>query len=191
MIPAYIALGSNLGNPLAQLQRAAGALDKLPGTRLAACSPLYRSAAVGPGEQPDYLNAVVRLDTDLQPLALLDALQAIEAAQGREREVRWGARTLDLDLLLYGAQRIDEPRLTVPHPRMTQRAFVLYPLAAVAGANLLLPNGEELGKLLATCPPEGLQRTTLSLRETPGSTARASDRRQAPGNGPDAGDKGH
>ncbi len=152
MIDAYIALGSNLQDPLEQLQAASAALAALPETELVALSRLYRSAAVGPGEQPDYLNAVARLRTGLSPLALLDALQRIELEQGRERHVRWAARTLDLDLLLYGDQCIDEPRLQVPHPRMSQRAFVVYPLADVAPAGLQLPGGEELAELVAACP---------------------------------------
>ncbi|TGD70931.1 2-amino-4-hydroxy-6-hydroxymethyldihydropteridine diphosphokinase [Mangrovimicrobium sediminis] len=171
MIDAYIALGSNLAQPLLQLRAAVAALAALPHSELLACSSAYRSAAVGPGEQPDYLNAVAQLRTDLPALALLDALQAIEAARGRVREVRWGARTLDLDLLLYGEQAIDHPRLQVPHPRLSERAFVLYPLGDVAPANLLLPGGEELGKLLAACPRGDLAATDLSLLETPRDTS--------------------
>ncbi len=164
MIDTYIALGSNLADPLEQLQRAVDALARLPHSHLARLSAVYRSAAVGPGSQPDYLNAVARIQTELAPIALLDALQAVEQAQGRERSVRWGPRTLDLDILLYGGQRISEPRLSVPHPRMMERAFVLYPLADVAEANLLLPHGEDLAKLVAACEPGDLKRTALSLR---------------------------
>jgi len=163
MIDAYVALGSNLGDPLAQLQRAAAALAGLPGSRLLAFSAVYRSAAIGPGEQPDYLNAAIRLATTLPPLALLDRMQAIETQQGRERRQRWGARTLDLDLLLYGDRAVDEPRLTVPHPRLAGRPFALYPLADVATPNLVLPDGRELDKLLAACARGDLTQTGLSL----------------------------
>ncbi len=152
MIPAYLGLGSNLEEPAAQLQRAVDAISALPESRLERVSSLYRSAAVGPGEQPDYLNAVLCLATTLSPLALLDALQAIETAQGRVRTIRWGPRTLDLDILLYGEQSISEPRLRVPHPAMFERNFVLYPLLQLAGPNLVLPDGTELGTLVAQCP---------------------------------------
>ncbi len=163
MTSAYIALGSNLSGPLGQLQRATDALHELPDTRLERISRVYHSAAVGPGEQPDYLNAVVCVETSLAALDLLDALQAIETAQGRVRTERWGARTLDLDLLLYGDATIDCSRLRVPHPRMCERAFVLLPLADIAAANLQLPNGEELAKLVAACPPGDVCRTELML----------------------------
>lgn len=169
MTDAYIALGSNLGDPPTQLQRAVDALSGLPRTRLHRLSGVYSSTAVGPGEQPDYLNAVARIQTGLAPLALLDALQAIEAAQGRERSVRWGPRTLDLDLLLYGELILTEPRLTVPHPRISERAFVLFPLADVAGTNLLLPDGQDLDKLVASCEPGVARRTPLALRLSPGA----------------------
>lgn len=147
----YIGLGSNLAEPRQQLMRAETALANLPHSRLIAVSAYYQSQAIGPGEQPDYLNAVAALDTTLTPLALLDQLQAIEQAQGRVRTVRWGARTLDLDLLLYGNQVLDLPRLQVPHPRLGERAFVLRPLADLA-PDLLLPAGQTLQQLLQTCP---------------------------------------
>ena len=156
MIRSYIALGSNLNQPAAQLQQAVSAIADVAGIRLERISSLYRSTAIGPGEQPDYLNAVVRIATVLPPLLLLDALQAIERAQGRVRRVRWGPRTLDLDILLYGELLISEPRLTVPHPAMSQRNFVLVPLQQIAGPNLLLPDGTELGTLVKQCPRGGL-----------------------------------
>ena len=163
MTPAYIALGSNLGEPAAQLQHAVDAIGKLADSQIERVSNLYRSTAVGPGEQPDYLNAVLCLATTLEPLALLDALQAIESAQGRVRSERWAARTLDLDILLYGQQRINEPRLHVPHPAMAERNFVLYPLLQVAGSNLVLPGGTELGTLVAQCPLGSLVDTGQKL----------------------------
>lgn len=165
MITAYVGLGSNLLDPLTQLRRAVGALAALPQSRLRQVSTAYRSAAVGPGEQPDYLNAVVQLDTDLEALQLLAALQSIEQDQGRVRTVRWGPRSLDLDLLLYGDVRIDSPALSVPHPAMRERNFVLYPLAAIAGPRLQLPDGEELGTLIARCPRGDLVDTGLRLAD--------------------------
>lgn len=163
MTPAFIALGSNLQDPAAQLQRAVQALQQLPDTHIQKKSSIYRSIAVGPGAQPDYLNAVVLLATKLVPVALLDALQGIEHAQGRTREVHWGARTLDLDILLYGDQLIESPRLTIPHPGMQQRNFVLYPLLEISGANLVLPDGTDLGTLVAHCPRGDLVQTRLQF----------------------------
>jgi len=154
---AYIGLGSNLHNPPAQLHRALAALKALPQTRLVRVSSFYRSIPIGPPGQPDYINAVAALDTGLSAGQLLNALQAIEQAQGRERKERWGARTLDLDILLFGACSIDTARLVVPHPEMQQRAFVLWPLAEIAG-NLTLPDGSPLTDWLAGCPFTGLER---------------------------------
>ncbi len=157
-VRAWIGLGSNLDGPEAQLQRAFKALDGLPRSRVVARSSFYRSAPMGPADQPDYVNAVAALDTGLSPLELLDALQAVEAAQGRVRgPERWGPRTLDLDILLYGAERIDTPRLKVPHPGMAQRPFVLWPLAEIA-PGLEIPGLGPLDALLAACPREGLER---------------------------------
>ena len=149
MITAYIGLGANLGQPLAQVEAAAQELATLPGCQLLALSPRYASAPMGPQDQPDYVNAVAALATSLSPLALLDALQAIEQAHGRQRLVRWGARTLDLDLLLYGEQLINEPRLTVPHPGMLERSFVLVPLLDVA-PTLVLADGRPLATIVAS-----------------------------------------
>ncbi|MFN3304434.1 MAG: 2-amino-4-hydroxy-6-hydroxymethyldihydropteridine diphosphokinase [Roseateles sp.] len=129
---AYVGLGANLGADLLDtLSRAATALVALPGTRLVALSSAWRSAPVDAGG-PDFLNAVVVLDTELAPLELLDALQAIEQAHGRERPYRNAPRTLDLDLLMLGDQVLDTPRLVLPHPRLRERAFVLRPLLEVA-----------------------------------------------------------
>lgn len=129
---AYVGLGANVGaDLLATLTQAAQALAALPGTRLVVLSSAWRSAPVDAGG-PDFLNAVVALDTALAPLELLDALQAIEQAHGRERPYRNAPRTLDLDLLLYGHTVLDAPRLTLPHPRLGERAFVLSPLLEIA-----------------------------------------------------------
>lgn len=163
MKPAYIALGSNQGEPEMQLRKAVIALSILPKTRFDKVSSVYRSAAVGPGTQPDYLNAVARLHTELSAIALLDALQEIEREQGRVRGVRWGPRTLDLDLLLYAGETIASSRLTVPHPRMQQRHFVLYPLCEISSEKLLLPDGTQLGELLHQCSQRGLVKTLCQL----------------------------
>lgn len=156
MALAYIGLGSNLADPLAHVKRAFAELADIPQTSLLASSSIYSSHAVGP-EQPDYINAVALLDTQLKPLALLDALQVIEQAHQRVRIQHWGPRTLDLDLLLYGDQTINEERLRVPHPYLTQRSFVLYPLADIT-PNLHLPDGTALADLLSRCPADGLLR---------------------------------
>lgn len=132
-----IGLGSNQGEPPRHLERAVAEIDALSGTTVTAVSSLYRTAPVGPVAQADFCNAVVLVQTTLQPRRLLDHLQALERAHGRpvperRREPRWGPRALDLDLLLYGERTIDEPDLRVPHPRLHERAFVLVPLAEVA-----------------------------------------------------------
>jgi 2-amino-4-hydroxy-6-hydroxymethyldihydropteridine diphosphokinase len=152
----YIGMGSNLAAPAEQLREALKALGQLPHTRLSGVSSFYVSDSLLPG-QPRYTNAVAALDTALEPLALLDALQAIENDQGRERLERWGPRTLDLDILLFGDRLIDEPRLKVPHYHMQARAFVLYPLAELA-PGITLADGRALDDLLAACPFEGLER---------------------------------
>ena len=133
-----MALGANLGDAQAAVRQAAATLGRTPGIRLDRLSPLYLSAPVG-ATGPDYVNAVARLSTTLHAPALLDALQAIEQAAGRERPYPNAPRTLDLDLLLYGDARIASPRLTVPHPRMWDRAFVLRPLADVAPERVSAP----------------------------------------------------
>ena len=160
----YIGLGSNLATPLAQLRSALAALAALPQTQLVAQSSFYASDPLGPADQPRYVNAVAALDTELSPLALLDALQTIELEQGRTRKAeRWGPRTLDLDILLFGERQLDEPRLTVPHYHMHARAFVLYPLAEIA-PDLQLPDGRALTELLDACPFVGLERLNETAR---------------------------
>lgn len=154
---AYVGLGSNLDAPAEQLRSALQALDQLEETRLVAASALYTSDSLLPG-QPRYTNAVAALDTALPPLALLDALQAIENGQGRVRKERWGPRTLDLDILLFGDQVIDVPRLQVPHYHMHARPFVLYPLAELVADDFHLADGRPLAQLLEACPFVGLER---------------------------------
>ena len=163
MIPAYIALGSNLDDPLQQLQRAVDALCAVPDSHIEQMSSVYRSAAVGPGRQPDYLNAVLRLATRLAPHALLDVLQDIENKQGRVRTVRWGPRPIDLDLLLYGNEDISTPVLTVPHPQLLLRNFVLYPLCEISDTNLALPGGVRVDPVKRQCPRGDLVKTRYRL----------------------------
>ena len=153
----YIGMGSNLAAPQQQLRNAIEALAQLPNTTVAGVSAFYQSDSLLQG-QPRYTNAVAALDRALAPLELLDALQAIENDQGRERLERWGPRTLDLDILLFGERLIDEPRLKVPHYQMHLRAFVLYPLAELAPSTLKLPDGRLLSDLLDQCPFVGLER---------------------------------
>jgi 2-amino-4-hydroxy-6-hydroxymethyldihydropteridine diphosphokinase len=130
-VRAAIALGSNLDDPEAQVRRAFDEIAALPGTRLTARSPLYRTAPVGYAEQPDFVNACALVETTLAPRALLEGLLAIGQRHGRVRAMPNGPRTLDLDIVLYGERTIDEPGLTVPHPRAHERAFVLKPLLDV------------------------------------------------------------
>lgn len=130
-VRAAIALGSNLDNPEAQIRRGFDAIASLPRTKLLARSALYRTAPVGYADQPDFVNACALVETALAPRALLDGLFAIEKSQGRVRGIPNGPRTLDLDIVLYGDQVIDEPGLTVPHPRAHERKFVLKPLLDV------------------------------------------------------------
>lgn len=155
-VHAYIGLGGNLGEPAARIARALGALDRLPETRCLARSRLYRNPPMGSGDQPDYVNAVAALETRLPPLGLLDHLQRIEAGEGRVRGVlRWGPRTLDLDLLLYGDECVDHARLTVPHPGLAERRFVLCPLYEIA-PELVLPDGRNLAERVAELGCAGL-----------------------------------
>lgn len=150
MIRAYLALGSNLADPLQQVDAALAALDAIPQTHRAATSSFYRTPPYGPADQPDYLNAVVALDTELHAEALLDHTQRIEQEHGRVRKAeRWGPRTLDIDIMLFGSAVIHTPRLTVPHYDMHNRAFMLLPLLEIA-PTLRLPTGQPLAGILAT-----------------------------------------
>ena len=133
--PAYVGIGSNLDSPVQQVEQAIQAIAELGGCFLAARSSLYRSAPMGPGDQPDFTNAAVSVMTTVDPLTLLSMLQEIENAQGRTRDgERWGPRTLDLDLLMHGRTVMDDPDLTLPHPGIASRNFVLLPLAEIAPA---------------------------------------------------------
>jgi 2-amino-4-hydroxy-6-hydroxymethyldihydropteridine diphosphokinase len=162
MIQVYIGLGSNLARPEKQIQAACKSLASLPQTALIKCSSLYQSQPMGPQDQPDYVNAVALIETELSAESLLQQTQLIEAQQGRIRKKnRWGPRTLDLDLLLYGSRQIDSEHLTVPHSGMKQREFVLYPLYEIT-PDLTLPCGEKLSDLVLRCPINGLQKMVCS-----------------------------
>jgi len=132
MIRCYLSLGSNLRSPERQLRQASEKIKKLPKTRVTKISPLYFSEAVGRRAQPPYCNTVVEIETSQDPKALLTSCLAIEKEQQRVRKVRWGSRTLDIDILLYGQQTIQQHHLTIPHPRMFERDFVLKPLFSIA-----------------------------------------------------------
>lgn len=149
MTLAYIAIGSNLASPLEQVNAAVQALGDIPQSRVVALSSFYRTPPLGPQDQPDYLNAAIALKTALSAEALLDNTQRIELQQGRVRkEERWGPRTLDLDIMLFGDAVINTERLTVPHYDMKRRGFMLWPLFEIA-PDLIFPDGESLNALLA------------------------------------------
>ena len=162
---AYVALGSNLGDSVAQLRTGARALGELPGSRLVRGSSLYRSAPVGLADQPDFINAVCEIDTSLMARDLMQALLAIETANGRVRSVPGGPRTLDLDLLLYGELVCQETGLTLPHPRLHERAFVLYPLAEIA-PGLGIPGHGRVEALLAGCAGQTIERLAAGIATT-------------------------
>ena len=155
---AYIGLGANLQDPPAQLRRALAAIDAEPGVRLVAQSSFYRSAPLGPGDQPDYCNAVCAVETTLDPDALLTRLHAIERGMGRERPpVRWAPRLIDLDLLHYDGAACATKRLTLPHPELHRRNFVVVPLAELA-PDLALPGIGIVANLATALGHEGLER---------------------------------
>ena len=153
----FIGLGSNLEDPAAQIESAITALDNIDEVTVISQSSLYSSPPMGPQDQPDYINAVVEIDTTLFAHALLDALQEIEQQQGRVKERHWGERTIDLDVLVYGNNILDDARLKVPHPGMAERSFVLYPLAEIA-IDLNVPTMGRIKELLKNCPRDGLER---------------------------------
>ncbi|WP_455812659.1 2-amino-4-hydroxy-6-hydroxymethyldihydropteridine diphosphokinase [Pseudomonas graminis] len=158
MIRVYLALGSNLADPLHQVQSALNALAAIPDTTLVATSSLYRTPPYGPPDQPDFLNAAVALDTRLDAESLLNHTQRIELEQGRVRKAhRWGPRTLDLDIMLFGEQTLNTPRLTAPHYDMHNRAFMLLPLLEIA-PELCLPDGTRLADILATLDSSSIRR---------------------------------
>lgn len=161
---AYIALGSNLMNPSNQIKQALQSLSTHTHIRLIATSPFYASEALGPGEQANYINAVVHVTTDLPARELLSALHKIEDAQGRKRDIHWGPRTLDLDILLFNNDIINTDTLQVPHPRMLERNFVLYPLFDIA-PRLVLPSGATIESVLTTMTSSSLECLGATLPE--------------------------
>ena len=156
--PVHVALGSNLSDPANQVEKAIAALADIQGARLVSRSSLWKSRPMGPQDQPDFVNAVAGLLTTSTPQAFLASLQDLERRLGRtEPPVRWGARVIDLDLLLYGERQIDEPGLTLPHPGLHQRNFVLYPLAEIA-AEFWVPGHGRVRTLQRRAAGDGLER---------------------------------
>ena len=155
---AYIGLGSNLESPVDQIKSARAAIRSIIGVKELAFSNLYASAPMGPKDQPDYVNAVMSVTTTLAPIELLNVLQGIEREHGRIRGGRrWCARTLDLDVLLYGNEIIDLPELKVPHPGITERPFVLYPLYE-CDPDLVIPGNGKVADILTHCPHTELRK---------------------------------
>ena len=154
----FVGVGGNLGDSKTLFRSAISQLGLLPETQVVALSSVYKTPPMGPEDQDDYSNMVLGLDTGLKPLALLDALQSIEQNHGRVRKnERWGARTLDLDILLFGQQVIDEPRLRVPHYGMNQRNFVIVPLHEVVGEGFVLPMLGALDKIVLDLAGEPIE----------------------------------
>lgn len=160
MNTVFIGLGSNLDEPLLQIKRAIASLKEINDTTFISVSNNYRSAPMGPQDQPDYINAVAKLDTNLSAEDFLEELQNIENKQGRVRKQHWGARTLDLDVLLYGDEVINTERLTVPHIGISERNFVLYPLNDLVDDDFEIPTIGKMSELLAVCPMIGITRLT-------------------------------
>lgn len=161
---AWIALGANLGDIRSNLRAALAALAALPGSRLVAVSPWYRSRAVGPGDQPSYINGVVELHTALAPHSLLAELQRVERAAGRVRDQRWGPRTLDLDLLLFDSLVLADSELVLPHSRLSERNFVVFPLFDIA-PGLRLPDGTAVATLRERLDDAGLLAVFANLEQ--------------------------
>jgi 2-amino-4-hydroxy-6-hydroxymethyldihydropteridine diphosphokinase len=151
----FIGIGSNLQDPALQVQKAIIALRSLSYTKLLKSSSLYVSQPLGPGEQPPYINAVAEVETQLSPASLLAHLQELENQQGRVRKERWGPRTIDLDILLYGKEVLITEKLIIPHVALKEREFVIYPLSEIA-EHLILPDGEALSDVKRRCPLRGL-----------------------------------
>ena len=156
----FIGLGSNLNDPLSQLNKAIERLKQLKTLTFIKASNFYSSPPMGPQDQPDYINAVVEVKTNLMAEQLLDELQKIENEQGRVRSEHWGARTLDLDILIFGNEVINTERLTVPHCGISERNFVLYPLSDLVDLNFKIPSLGVMSELLVACSMSGLTRLT-------------------------------
>lgn len=163
---AFIALGANLDQPVQQVSRALRELDEIERTHVVAVSSLYRTAPVGYADQPDFINAVAQVETALSPHALLDELHVIEERHGRLRSFRNAPRTLDLDLLTYADLMLDEDGLTLPHPRLHERAFVLMPLAEIA-PHAPIPGREDALRLLSRVDKSGIEK--IGMAETDGA----------------------
>lgn len=165
MATAFIGLGSNLGQPLSQLLRAFDELNTLPSTRLVARSSLYRSAPLGYTDQPDFINGVAQVETSLTPRQLLEALLDMEYRHGRVRDFLNGPRTLDLDVLLYDDLTLHEHGLTLPHPRIGERAFVLLPLLEIA-PDIVIPGVGPAAELLYNCEDQRLEKLPAAALES-------------------------
>lgn len=161
MNTVYLALGSNLATPKQQLCDAVTALSQLPQTRLLASSSFYQNPAIGPGEQDDYINAVVKIETELAPLVLLEQTQQLENQHGRVRDIRWGARQLDVDIILYSDLSSQDPVLTLPHPRASERNFVMLPLYEIE-PELVWPDGTPITQFTACHDDHNLSRIETS-----------------------------
>ncbi len=158
---AYIALGSNLEDPIWQIRSAFEKIARLPDTHLIQHSSLYKSAPAGGLNQPDYINAVAKINTSLTPFELLEVLLSIESQHGRVRKFRNAPRTLDLDILLYGDMQLNDDKLIIPHPRMSQRAFVLYPLSEIA-PSCHIPGHDKIDQLIAACSNQIIERLNMT-----------------------------
>lgn len=192
-VTAFLGLGSNVGDRLANLEAALRDLDADEETAVEEISGVYETEPVGGVEQPDFLNLVARVATRRRPRELLDLCHEVEAAHGRDRsrEPRHGPRTLDVDILLYGDERVDEPDLEVPHPRLTERAFVLVPLAELLPPGAALPDGRSVASHLAGLAPIRGVRPHVRLAEGPGTGAEPLRRRPVgpPGGAPRLGER--
>jgi 2-amino-4-hydroxy-6-hydroxymethyldihydropteridine diphosphokinase len=179
-VRAYVAFGANLGDPLAAFAHACAAITALPDTTVLARSACYRSAPIGvPGEQPDYINAVIAIATGLAPQPLLDALLTIETAAGRTRSATLAPRPIDLDLLLHGDTEMHTPTLTLPHPRLHERAFVLLPLVEIA-PELVIPGIGPVAPLLAAVRGQRISRLQDTLALSQSSLSNPSDSGRSP-----------
>ncbi len=157
----FIGLGSNLENPVQQIRTAIGTIQANKGINLVKASSLYKTAPVGPEGQPDYINAVVEVQTTMQPQALLATLQTIENQHGRKRQLHWGARTLDLDILLFDEQVISQPNLVIPHAHISERNFVLIPLLEITDDSLMIPGKGQLNDLLQQCRDNAIEKLDI------------------------------
>lgn len=157
MVEAYVALGSNLADPIFQIEQAILKIDALEKTKVKVRSSLYQTPPWGNVSQPDFINAVLKIETEFSAHELLNHLHKIEDQQGRQRTVHWGPRTIDCDLILYDQKIIEDETLILPHPRMNSRGFVLLPLVEIA-PNLALPTGEKIVDLLIKCDCTGIQK---------------------------------